>query len=451
MNYDIIIAGAGSSGCTAAIAAARMGAKVLIIDKNAYLGGMNTVGMVCPIMAFHSGTNQIVKGIPQEIIDRLATKGSTLGHIPDPLGVTSSITPIEPAALRLVYFEMMSEQPGITMLLHSFIRGIEMKDGQLTGITVTNKSGTATYHAHKYIDATGDGDIAALSEVKYEEGRPTDNFSQPMTLMFKVGGVDYKQVIAYMYQNPEQFILSKDYNLEDYLAVSGYFDIVKVARKNGDFNIPRDRVLFFQGIHPGEIFVNTTRVIKLSGISAEELTLAEAAGYNQIGEILEFFKKYLPGFLNSYLIAVADTIGVRESRRFHCQYTLGIEDVYDEKESTESIAVCAFPIDIHDPAGAELKWVRHKKNFCYDIPYGTMVPKKIGNLLITGRCISASHEALASCRITSTVMALGQAAGVAAALAIRKKTSFQELDVSLVQDTLREQGAIPTKADFNNE
>lgn len=453
MKYDLIVAGAGPSGCNAALAAARNGSKVLLIDMNGYPGGMNTAAMVGPIMAFHSGTTQVVKGIAQEIIDRLATKHGTLGHLDDPLGVASSITPIEPEILRLVYFEMLSEQPNITLLLHSFIYGVETQNNQITSVQIVNKSGSSTLQATHFIDATGDGDIAALAHVPFDIGRPSDNFTQPMTLMFKVGGVNLLQVIEYIRNNPEQFVFSASVDLEKYLAVSGFFDIVKKAKKNNDFTIPRDRVLFFQGLHPGEIFVNTTRVIKLDAISGKNLSQAEITSYAQVNELMHFFAKYLPGFENCYLLAIADTIGVRESRRFRCMATLTIEAVYNELPSEQSIAVCAFPIDIHDPAGAELQWVRRRQFSCYDIPYGTMVPKKFKNLLITGRCISATHEALASARISSTAMALGQAAGTAAALCVQHNYDFHTLPVLQLQQYLRAQGAVASKSELgsNNE
>lgn len=129
MRYDVIVAGAGPSGCMAALAAARMGATVLLVEKNPFPGGSNTAAMVCPLMTFHSGDKQIVRGIAQEVIDRLAARGATLGHIPDPLGVTSTITPIEPSALRLVYFEMLAAEPNITLLLHSFLCDARMERG----------------------------------------------------------------------------------------------------------------------------------------------------------------------------------------------------------------------------------------------------------------------------------------------------------------------------------
>lgn len=447
MEYDVIVVGAGPSGCMAAIAAARCGAKVLLIDKNGYPGGANTASMVCPMMAFHSGDRQIIKGIAQEVIDRMISHGACLGHIPDPLGVTSSITPIEPAILRMVYFEMLEEEKNITLLLHSFLCGAETKENRITGIKIANKSGVSFLRAKRFVDATGDGDLAAMCHVGFDLGRPADNLSQPMTMMFKLGGVELDKVIDYVEKNPEQFVLSVEANLHQYLAVSGFFDVVKTAQEKGDFHIPRDRILFFQGIYPGELFVNTTRILKRNGISAEDLTMAEQEGYRQTLELLHFFQKYLPGFEKCYLVAVADEVGVRESRRFHCKYTLTINDVYGERVFPDSIAVCAFPIDIHDPKGCDLQWIRSKKVFCYDIPYGTMLPNKVDNLLITGRCISAEHEALASARISPTAMALGQAAGVAAALSIQQGTTPAETEIALIQEKLREQGAVVSRAD----
>lgn len=449
MKYDVIVAGAGPSGCVAALAAARMGATVLLVEKNPFPGGSNTAAMVCPLMTFHSGDKQIVRGIAQEVIDRLAARGATLGHIPDPLGVTSTITPIEPSALRLVYFEMLAAEPNITLLLHSFLCDARMERGAVTQVTVMRKNGTASYRGRVFVDATGDGDLAALCHASFDTGRPSDGHTQPMSMIFKVGGVDFEQVIDYMRRNPEQFIIKRGYTqLEDYLAVSGFFDLVSLAKAKGDLTIPRDRILFFQGLRPGEAFVNTSRIIKLSGLVAQDQTVAELEAARQVDELMAFFRRYVPGFGSCFLVCTAEMTGVRESRRIRGRYTLSVEDIYEERTSGRSVAVCAFPIDIHDPTGEDLQWVRHKGNFCYDIPYDVMLPQRVEGLLVTGRCISATHEALASARITATAMALGQAAGIAAALAASSGVKPADLDVSQVQEELRRQGAIPSKADI---
>ncbi|MEG0691471.1 MAG: FAD-dependent oxidoreductase [Oscillospiraceae bacterium] len=446
MIYDVIVAGAGPSGFVAALSAARNGAKVLLIDKNGFLGGMNTAGLVGPLMTFHSEDRQVVKGIAQEIVDRLVKKGGCLGHIPDPIGVVATITPIEPELLKQLYFEMVAEEPNLQMLLHTFISNVDKTNEKVKSITCVNKSGTTTYEAKFYIDATGDGDVAALAKAKFEEGRKSDDLSQPMTMMFKLGGVDYDQIRAYIKENPEQFILGENIDLEKYVAISGYFDLVTKAKEHNDFHIMRDRVLLFQGVNPGEAFINMSRVIQLRGTNADDLTQGEIIAHKQIDEIVAFLKKYINGFENSYLLQSGSTIGVRETRRFKCKYSLTLDDVLQGKEFEDGIAACAFPIDIHDPKGSELAWVRTNKNSFYTIPYRTMLLNSIDNMIVTGRCIGASHEAMASSRVSPTAMALGEAAGAAAALAIKEsKTSFSDVDVTVLRALLKKQGAVVDK------
>ena len=450
-EYDVIIAGAGAAGITAALTAARRGLRVLLIDKNGYPGGMNTAAMICPLMTFHAGKCQIIKGIAQEIIDRLAQKGATLGHIPDPIGMASTITPIDTEALKIVYFELLSEEKNITLLLSTWIEDVTCTERCLKNIMTVNKSGKNTYAAKVFIDATGDGDIASMCHTEFELGRDKDGMAQPMTQIFALGGVDFLPVIDYMEKNPEQFILNIDCDLKKYVAVSGFFDLVTRARCAGDFSLPRDRVLFFQGVYPGEVLVNMSRVTERSGINAEDITFAQIEAHRQIQMLVFFFKKYIPGFKNCHIQKIAPAIGVRESRRIVGMETLTTEAVIHSSENKNSVAMCAFPIDIHDPVGNELNWIRKEKSCCYDIPYGVMVPERPDNLLVTGRCISATHEALASARITATVMALGQAAGNAAVSAIQKDCAFSAVDPAEIQKNLVLQGAVPGKHWLKND
>ncbi len=445
-TYDVIVVGAGPSGMTAALSAARNGASVLLIEKNGYPGGMNTAAMVCPLMTFHSGDTQIIKGIAQEIVDKLAERDATLGHIPDPIGMVSTITPIDPVILKLIYFEMLVKEPNITILFHTFLTGATAVNGKVASISVVNKSGISIFQGRTFIDATGDADLAYLCKADFVQGRSKDGMSQPMSLMFKMSGVDLSKITTYVLDNPEQFILNPSCDLSRYLAVSGFFREVVKAKDNGDLTIPRDRVLFFQGIRPDEIIVNMTRVTCLSGVNAKDLTQAEFEAHRQVDEIISFFKNYLPGFDHAYVQSIADTTGIRESRRIIGKATLVAEDILENRSHETAVAMCAFPIDIHDPVGNELNWIRKERACCYDIPFEVMVPKHFTNLLVTGRCISATHEALASARISSTAMALGEAAGLAAALAVNGNLTFDEFDISQLQKRLVQQNAIPGKA-----
>lgn len=440
---DILVAGGGPSGIMAALAAAREGASVRLIEKNAILGGMNTAAMVCPLMGFHAGEAQVVRGLAQEVIDRLAARGGTLGHIPDPIGVASSITPIEPTILKQVYFDMLREAAGVELLLGTLVYRVKTEKNRVTAIKTVSKGGTKEFEAGVYIDATGDGDLAALAKQPFSTGRAWDTFSQPMTLLFKVGGVDFQKIRAYVKAHPEQFILGKQGPDMTYVAISGYFDTVAHAKEAGSLTLSRDRVLLFQGVRPGEAVINMTRVAKRSGTSAEDLTKAEMEARGQVDEIIRFLKHDVEGFEGCYLTESGDCIGVRESRHILGQYTLTGEDVLSCAAFYDSVAMCAFPIDIHDPSGQGLHWTKAGGSGCYDVPYRVMVPKKAENLLVTGRCVSATHEAAASVRITPTVMAMGEAAGIAAAIAVQGGYAVADVDVSALQARIASHGGVP--------
>lgn len=440
---DVLIAGAGPSGMMAALAAAREGASVRLIEKSAMLGGMNTAAMVCPLMTFHAGETQIVRGLAQSVVDRLVKRGGSLGHIPDPIGVASSITPIEPALLGQVYFDMLREEPNIRLQLGTFLYRAKADRARVTSVRTVSKSGSEEFSAKVFIDATGDGDLAALARMPFSVGRQWDAFSQPMTLLFKIGGVDFDRVRAFVREHPEQFILGKQGPDMEYVAISGYFDTVAHARQAGALTVDRDRVLLFQGVRPEEAIVNMTRVVRMSALSAGELTRAEMEARQQVDDIVRFLRGSVEGFSDCRLMEVGHTIGVRESRHIHGHYTLTEQDVLRGATFEDSIAMCAFPIDIHDPSGQGLNWTQGEGEGSYDVPYGIMVPKKATNLLVTGRCVSATHEAAASVRVTPTVMAMGEAAGIAAAMAAKQGLALMDIDIAALQGAIAGHGGIP--------
>jgi hypothetical protein len=443
---DIIVAGAGPSGCAAAIAAARMGARVLLIERYGFAGGMNTAALVGPLMTFHAGKLQIIRGIAQEIVDRLVEAGGSLGHIADPLGVASSITPVDSEYLKLVWEDLLAGS-GVDVLFHTVIHSLDREGRRIRGVRWVNKSGGGSSGPGYFIDATGDGDLAALGGMDFFEGRESDGRAQPMTLIFKMGGVDMARIKEAMAAEPSQFVLDSgvtDIKNMPYLAVSGFFRAVEEARRRGEFGLPRDRVLLFQGLRPGEALINMTRVLNRRAVDAADLSAAEREGRRQAAEAAGFLKKYIPGFADSFLTALGAQIGVRESRRIKGRICVTAEDVRGGRVFPDGVALGAFPIDIHDPGGKELDWKPGDRNNCYEIPYRAMYGE-LANLLVTGRCVSATHEAMASIRISATAMALGQAAGIAAVLAAAGGIDVDRLDPALVQKELLRQGAIPRK------
>jgi hypothetical protein len=440
MKYDVIVCGAGSSGMVAAISASRQGLKTLLVEKSATVGGTNVNSLVGPFMTFHAGDKQIVNGIAQEIVDRLKKENACLGHIADPIGFCSTITPFEPENLKNLYFEYLDEE-NIDLLLNATVVKSNVDNNKISSIEVVSKTTTYTFEADIFIDATGDADLSYLSGVDFTMGRTEDNLCQPMSLMLIMKNVDMNKIRDYINKYPEDFELDKTYTGE-YVACSGFFSKVKEAQKNNEFNISRDRVLMFEHTQKDEALINMTRVTMFNGCDPLQLSKAEIAVRKQIKPIVHFLKKYIPGFENSYLKVSANQIGVRESRHIKGLYTLQESDIVNRTKFEDSICLGAFPIDIHSPTGTEMKFVHLPKDNNYQIPYRTLITEKVDNLLVCGRCISATHEAAASLRVTPTVMAMGEACGVAAKLALNSNNNVKNINIKELQDILVKQNQI---------
>lgn len=442
-KYDVIVCGAGTSGMSSAISARRNGANVLIVEASGLLGGTNVISLVSPFMTFHDGPKQVIKGIADEIITRLKERKQSLGHLQDPIDFCSTVTPYDVEGLKQLYFDIVEEE-GIDVLFHSFIYDVIMEGNKIVGIECVNKSGKMQLYADVIIDATGDGDVCSLCNVPFVMGRSKDNLSQPMTMLFTMGNVNFDAIIDYMKQNPDDFVIRDNFDYK-YLGVSGFFSKVKEAMEKNEFDLPRDRVLFFEDVQNNQVTINMTRVLNLSAVDAVELSKAEIIGRSQIRKAVKFLQDYIPGFEDSYVVRTPNAIGKRESRHIIGDYILTEEDLINRKEFEDSISLGAFPIDIHSPDGNEIIENKVSINNAYEVPYRILLPKGVENLLVTGRCVSSTHEANASLRVGPSVMALGQAAGTSAALAAKNKVSPRELDIKLLQKTLVEQGQIIKK------
>lgn len=440
MNYDVIVCGGGPSGVVAALSAKRNGARVLLIEASGIFGGNTTQSLVSPWMTFHDNKSQVIKGIAQEIVDKLVKIGGSIGHIKDPIRFADSITPVDTESVKTVLFEML-DQAQVDVLLHAFISDVVVVDNKLKSVVATTKSGKLSFEATVFIDATGDGDVAYLAKVPFQLGREKDQLTQPMTMMFHVANVDLKAIRAYIKKNSNEFHDTQVLD-DGYLAASGFFSIVKEKQQSGQLAIPRDRVLLFQEIRENQVSINMTRIQGKSGVNAFELSSAEVEGRRQIQIAFSFLKKNIPGFKDSYILRTPSKIGVRETRHITGEYTITKEDILNQQTFEDAICVSAFPIDIHAPqsTGLELDNFSHSKK--YEIPLRCMIPKLIDGLIITGRPISATHEANASLRVTPSAMALGEAAGVLAAISSNTKTLPRLVDYRAVQKQLISQGQI---------
>jgi len=441
---QVIIVGGGPAGVVAAIASARNGAETLLIEKFGFLGGNATAALVNPIFVFHnSDGEQIIKGIAQEIIDRLIPLGGCVGHVEDICGDNPTMTPFDPEVMKYVLLEM-AEESGVKLLLHSFFSDCIVRDSKIQAIIIENKSGRQSIEGKIYIDATGDGDVAYKAGVPYKKGRDGDGLTQPMTLMFKMGGIDLDRVKYFMdtYRDLIQLTADSD-KLKKAKAITllGLEKIIEEDRTVGEFPIPRARILLYSLPRGNEVIVNVTRIINADGTNVNDLTRGEIEGRKQARIVADFLKKHIWGFESSYILETPTQVGVRETRRILGEYILTEEDIAEERVFYDGIAKGCFAIDIHGPNDSGQIFTGSGKR-TYNIPYRCLVPKGIDNLLVSGRCISTSHEALASVRVMATCMAMGQAAGTAAALSIINEVSPKKLDISLLQKTLRDQNVV---------
>jgi hypothetical protein len=409
-EHEVIVAGGGTAGIAAAVAAARNGVDTILIERYGFLGGTMTAGLVNPFMTFHAGGEQIIKGVFQEIIDRLK----------DLDGYDEETKAFDTEAMKLVADRMVKEA-GVKLLLHTYITDVLVtREGAVRGVEVRNKSGRQVLLGKVTVDATGDGDVAVMAGAPYEKGRREDGLTQPMTLNFRLGGVDVERM-------PPREEINR---------------LFEEAKAKGEISIPRENVLFFPTTRRGEIHFNTTRVVKADGTKAEDLTYAEIEGRRQMAELIEFLRRRVPGFENAYLLMSGVQIGVRETRRIIGEYILTGDDIVEARKFEDAIARGSYPIDIHSPTGEGTVIKRLPLGESYDVPYRCLVPKKVDNLLVAGRCISSTHEAQAAIRVIPIVVAIGQAAGTTAALSVKHNVPPRELDVRLLQKTLRKQGAV---------
>ncbi|AYV73412.1 FAD-dependent oxidoreductase [Bacillus sp. PK3-056] len=457
-HYDVIVVGGGMSGVIAAIASARNGAKTLIIDQNGYFGGTLTANGVGPMMTFFAGDKQVILGIGEEMVSRLKRKGYSPGHVLDTTNYISYVTPFSAEGLKIVLDEMTTEA-GADILFHSYLIDLKRNNNLIESILIANKDGITKFTSDVFIDATGDADLAVMADVPFQLGRETDNAMQPLTMNLKVYGVDTNELRRTVIEDPKKFPrLNRDLNVmknTEILSFVGFDEEFNRAKKEGKLNIPREDILFFETSTPGEFILNTSRIINESGVSAEGLTRAEIIGRKQCEELYKFLVESIPGFKNAKVAYTGPSVGVRGTRQIKGLYTLTNQDVLENRHFKSTIAHSGYPIDIHNPKGegtlsvhvSQSKEIAHNQfdksvfdNY-YRIPFEIMVTNEIDNLIVTGRCVSASFEAQAAIRTTPTMTALGQAAGTAAWIASKQKESVKAIDIKMLQETLISQGS----------
>ncbi len=399
--------------------------------------------MVGPWMTFHSGAQRIVGGIAEEIVERLMTKGASPGHLPDSSDYVATITPFDPEVHKALLLEMMREA-GVKLLLHAYFLSAEVDGETVAGASFATIGGMRTYRGTVVIDATADALVAASAGVPTQQGDDRGRV-QPATLIFRLSHVELAKTAEYVRAHPEEMrssLPAQERTAASLTAVAGLYSLWQRAREEGIVDVPRELVSFFISPYPDEVTVNMTRVVDIDPLDPDDLTRAEVESRLQAMQLLEFFRRCVPGFENARIAGTGTQVGIRESRRIVGRYTLTREDVLRARKFDDAVARSAYPIDVHNPAGSGTTTERLEPGESYEIPYRALVPVNREQLLVAGRCISTTHEALASTRLTPTVMTLGQAAGTAAALACARRERVGDIDTRELRAQLVADGVL---------
>ncbi len=417
-NYDVIVVGGGFAGTAAALAAARNGCKVMLIEQSGALGGAANTCLINPFMPnatkIHKENGETEKlelsrGIFAEICDKLKAMDAMDG------------LSFHEEYLKLI-LDDMTEEAGIDVLFHATLCEVSENNGALESVTVITKSGKISFSAKQFIDCTGDADLAVMSGCPYHLGREEDNLCQPMTLCFRIGNVDEKEFFT-----PE----CKEHRQAIY----------KRWKAEGKTSNPRENILLFRTMIDGVIHFNTTRVVKKNPVDPFDVSWAEREARKQMYDIYRMLREELPAFRNAQILSSASWIGARESRMIDGEHLLTGKELVDCTRFDDAIAAGNYDIDIHNPEGSGTSHYYFPDGDYYTIPYRSLIPKGISNLLVAGRCISSTHEAQASYRIMPIVCCLGEAAGTGAAVAVNDNCTPKAADIKKIQKILLDNGA----------
>ena len=427
---DVVVCGGGPAGLIAAIAAARNGADTLLVERYGFLGGMATAGLVRGLSGVRHEGERIVGGIPWELVKRMEELGGAASDVGEP-GVPYDF-PVDAEIMKYTSDEMLLEA-GAELLFHSSVASVVQWEGHLDAVIVESKSGRQAIAGKIFIDCTGDADVAARAGLSYEKGREEDGGLQNMTLIFILGNLDTEKLWNETWKGKMGRIGPLNQRLRE---------AAKEAHKRGlipVFGGPWTRGSV-KGVRPNEMYVNMVRRWG-DGTDVRDLTKAEIGGRQDVMAFYRFLKKEIPELASCRLVQTGTQIGLRETRRINGDYVLTREDIWENRSFPDAIAKGCHPIDLH-PTSDKEDQTNTPVSKAYGIPYRCLLPRDADNLLVAGRCISATHDAQATIRVMGTCMAMGEAAGTAAGLAIAGGVAPRKLDINALQERLRKQGAI---------
>jgi hypothetical protein len=444
-SFDVIVCGGGPSGVAAALSAARNGARTLLIERYGFCGGMATAALVNP-WAGHEYRNptdgrrgSLIGGIFEEVASGLKQRG----------GFGSSLSPsaFDEEMLKSVYDELLIAAK-VSVRYHSFVSGVTKAGDRIQAVKILSKGGIEEFPAAAFIDCSGDADLVAQSGCAFSIGRLSDGLMQAMTVSFRMANVDKRAMI-------ETGNLRKARAL-----VEPYF---QAAIRSGELHYPyRNFVHFYDYPRPGVLHFNMTRINRVSGLSAADLSIAEMEGRRQAFLISDWLIRSVPFFRHAYLEKAACQVGVRETRHIHGTYQMTMSDIVSGRKFSDGITRSCYFIDIHNPVGAQDEHQRPdgrgavKADYgpppgdYYEVPFRSMITPDCPNLIVACRALSATHEASAAVRVMATMHGLGEAAGIAAAESVRTGVDLAGIPGDWVRSQIRYMHSGPDYSDLWN-
>ena len=472
-EFDVVVVGGGTAGSIAAIAAARTGARTCLVEQSGYLGG--TCHALANITPFHNARGEaVVGGLAQALVDRLVQRGGGRGHLPNPTGIGGSFTPVDPDAMKLCLLEL-AQEAGVDAWLHTVFVDARVESSTLQTVRVFNKSGMHELRARVFVDASGDADVSDAAGAAFEQDVPEAALNA--TLLFRLAGVDTSAFIDDVRTSPQKIVLLADPYLREVKGLDARHVMSERVRDIYDCpyiylaNLVRDyiprsdwaeweiagedrpqwgllrpfgsRFSIMPVAHRDDVVTLNATSMTFDATQGGARSRAEVEGQRQMYVAVSVLRRYVPGFRDCFLQSVSPSVSVRASRRLRGEYMLTRADIEASRRFPDAIARGAYPMSVQSPQQPNVR--QHlfvPDGGDSDIPYRCLVPESVDGLLVAGRCLSASREALGSARMGAQCMAYGHAAGVAAALAAVDRVPPRAVGVERLRNELRAQGAI---------
>ena len=421
-EYDVVVAGGGIAGISAAVKAGRLGAKVILIEQYGFVGGMSTAGMVSPFMKHSIKDEILVRGIFEELEKGMIKRKGMIDN-----GFYAS-------AFRFAALELL-RNARVDVLLNASIIKVNREKDRIKSLNILIHGYDIEIRGKVFIDTTGDAQLVYLGNFSYVKGDEKTGKLQALTLFFRMGGTDFVRALDYVKKHKEDFFswMTFDFDLAKIISVAGYFSTVKKAIAQGRLSEDVNYIFYTTLPESGEASFNTSNILGLDGSTSSDLTKAEFIGREQVWQVVNLLRDDIPGFENSYLLETAIQVGVRETRRAIGDYVVQEEDITKFRKFDDAIARGCYGIDIHGQKDEESRLDEMPENDFYEVPLRALIVSDAKNLLVAGRCISATRKAHGALRIMPTSSATGEASGALAALAIKNNKSVREVNPTEVK------------------